>query len=90
MWNAIDFEGIAAAKANKVEYIDLSKEENQRWEKAVEPVLEDYVKRMTSKGFAEAEVRGWIKWLKERAAYLTQKQIDFGIKSVTGPPEVRP
>ena len=90
MWNAIDFEGIAAAKANKVEYIDLSKEENQRWEKAVEPVLEDYVKRMTSKGFAEAEVRGWIKWLRERTAFLTQKQMDLGIKSVTGPPELRP
>jgi TRAP-type C4-dicarboxylate transport system substrate-binding protein len=90
MWNAIDFEGIAAAKANKVEYIDLSKEEGQRWEKAVQSVIEDYVKRMTSRGFAEPEIRGWIKYLKERTAYWTQKQMDFHITSVTGPPEMRP
>jgi hypothetical protein len=44
---------------------------------------------MTSKGFAEPEVRNWIKYLKERAVYLTQKQVEFNIKSVTGPDEVR-
>jgi TRAP-type transport system periplasmic protein len=89
MWNSIDFDGKEALLANKGEYIDLSKEESARWEKAVEPVLDDYVKRATSKGFAEAEVRGWIKYLKERAVYLTKKQIEFGIRSVTGPPELR-
>jgi len=90
MWNAIDYEGIEAAKANKVECIDLSNEEGKRWEKAAEPVIEDYVKRMTSKGFAEAEVRGWIKYLKERTEYWTQKQKDLRIMSVTGPQEMRP
>jgi TRAP-type C4-dicarboxylate transport system substrate-binding protein len=89
MWNAIDFEGKEALQKAGGEYINLSKEESARWEKAVEPVLNDYVKRMTSKGFAEPEVRSWIKYLKERAVYLTQKQIDFNIKSVTGPDEVR-
>ncbi len=45
---------------------------------------------MTSKGFAEAEVRGWIKYLKERTEYWTKKQMEFRIMSVTGPPEMRP
>lgn len=89
MWNAIDFEGIAAAKANKVEYIDLSKEEGQKWEKAVQPVIDDYIKRMASRGFKEAEVQGWIKYLRERTEYLTKKQMEFRITSVTGPPEMR-
>jgi TRAP-type C4-dicarboxylate transport system substrate-binding protein len=89
MWNAIDFDGVDALKKRGGEYINLSKEETERWEKAVQPVIEDYVKRMTSKGFAEPEVRGWIKYLKERVTYLTQKQIAYNIKSVTGPPEIR-
>jgi TRAP-type transport system periplasmic protein len=89
MWNAIDFDGIEAAQANKVEYIDLSKEEALKWEKAVQPVIEDYVKRMTSRGFKEPEVREWIKYLKARVVYLTQKQKDYGIRSVTGPAELR-
>ncbi|MDD5205871.1 MAG: TRAP transporter substrate-binding protein DctP [Desulfobacterales bacterium] len=89
MWNAIDFEGIEAAKANKVEYIDLSKEEGAKWEKAAQPVIEDYVKRMTSRGFKEDQVRGWIKYLKDRTAHWTQKQMELRIPSVTGPPEMR-
>lgn len=90
VWNAADFEGMAAGKKNGVEYIELSTEEAQKWEKAVQPVIEDYVKRTVSKGFAEPEVRGWIKYLKERTAYLTKKQRDLGIFSVTGPSELRP
>jgi len=89
MWNAIDFDGKDALLKRGGEYINLSKEETARWEKAVDPVIEDYVKRMTSKGFAEPEVRSWIKYLKERVVYLTQKQVEFNIKSVTGPEEVR-
>jgi TRAP-type transport system periplasmic protein len=90
VWNSGDFAGKAAGKKSGVEYIDLSKEEAANWEKAVQPVIEDYVKRMTSKGFAEPEVRGWIKFLKERAEYLTKKQMELSIFSVTGPSELKP
>lgn len=89
MWNFIDFEGKDAILKAGGEYINLSKEEEARWEKAVQPVHEDYVKRMVSKGFAESEVRGWIKYLKERTAYFTKRQRELKIKSVTGPAELR-
>jgi TRAP-type C4-dicarboxylate transport system substrate-binding protein len=90
MWNAQDFGGRAFGESKGVEYIDLSPQESQRWVKAVQPIVEDYVKRMVSKGYDEAEVRGWIKYLKDRTEYLTKKQLELHIPSVTGPPELRP
>lgn len=89
MWNSIDFDGKDAIIKRGGEYIDLSKEENERWEKAVQPVIDDYIKRMISKGFNESEVRSWIKYLKERTDFWTKKQIEYKIKSVTGPAEMR-
>jgi TRAP-type transport system periplasmic protein len=89
-WNAIDFEGQTYGMGIGVEYIDLSKEEFDRWHQAVQPVIEDYVKTMVSAGHAEADVRGWIKFLRDRTAYLTAKQNQLHIKSATGPREMRP
>jgi TRAP-type transport system periplasmic protein len=89
MWNAIDFEGRDAIVKAGGEYINLSKEEETRWAKAVQPVIDEYVKRMVSRGFPQPEVRGWIKYLKERTEYLTKKQLELKIKSVTGPAEMR-
>lgn len=90
MWNAIEFPGKAFGKKLGVEYIELSDEESDRWQKAIQPVIEKYVKNMIDKGFAETEVRGWIKYIKERSAYLLEKQKFYQIKSPIGPPEVRP
>jgi TRAP-type C4-dicarboxylate transport system substrate-binding protein len=89
MWNEADFEGKEALLKNGGEYINLSKQESARWTKAVEPVIDDYVKRMVSKGFAEPEVRSWIEYLRQRTGYWTQKQVELKIKSVTGPEEIR-
>jgi TRAP-type C4-dicarboxylate transport system substrate-binding protein len=89
VWNAQDFEAQVFSKARGVEYIDLPKEEEERWAKAVKPVIGDYIKRMVSKGFAESEIQGWIKYLRERTEYLTKKQIEWRIPSVTGPRELR-
>jgi len=90
MWNAQDFDGRAFAKAKGVEYIDLPDGEAKRWTEAVEPIIENYIERMVSKGFDESEVRGWIKYLREQTEYLTKKQLSLHISSVTGPPELRP
>jgi hypothetical protein len=82
--------GQAFAKARGVEYITLRDEEAKRWTEAVEPIIEKYIQRTISKGFGESEVRGWITYLRERTDYLTKKQLALHIKSVTGPPELRP
>jgi len=90
MWNSIDFEGMELAKSKGVELIELSAEEAARWQKAAEPAIEAYVKEMVGKGHKEDEVRGWIKFIRERLDYWTKKQIEWRIPSPTGPKEMRP
>jgi len=81
MWNGIEFPGKAFGQDQGVEYIQLSAEEVARWEEAVQPVIENYIKEMVSNGYQESEVRGWFKYIKERTAYLTAKQEFYQIKS---------
>jgi TRAP-type transport system periplasmic protein len=90
VWNAEDFAGQEFGKSLGVTYSDLSKEQFEKWQKAVQPVIEKYVKSMVSAGYAESEVRGWIAWLRERTAYLAEKQKALRIKSATGPADLRP
>jgi TRAP-type C4-dicarboxylate transport system substrate-binding protein len=89
-WNAVDFVGKAFGLSKGVEIIDLPPGELQVWQAAVMPVIDGYVKRMVDKGFSEAEVNGWIKYLRERSDFWTRKQISLRIPSAVGPPEIKP
>jgi TRAP-type transport system periplasmic protein len=88
-WNASDFPGEAFGKAKGVEYIELPQDEFDRWVKAVQPVIDAYVKDMVGKGYAEAEVRSWIDFLNKRKTELLEKQKELHIRSTTGPSGVR-
>ncbi len=90
MWNSVDFNGKAFGEKKGVEFIDLPPSELTKWQAAVKPVFENYVKKMVGKGFSETEVRGWIKFLRERIDYWTQRQIALRIPSIAGPPELKP
>ncbi len=90
MWNAVDFSGKEYGVEKGVEFIELSKDEMARWKAAVEPVIETYVKTMVSKGYSEAEVKGWIKFLRDRIEFWTKKQIALRIPSPSGPQEMKP
>lgn len=90
MWNEIDLEGLAFAKDKGVKYLDLPADEAARWQKAVEPVIADWVKSMTTKGYTEAEANGWIAFMRERIRYWTAQQVQRRIPSATGPAELRP
>lgn len=89
MWNAIDFMGKKFGLDKGVEFIELPASELPRWQAAVEPVINDYVKRMVAKGFTETEARSWVKFLKDRSQYYTDKQISFRIPSAAGPQEMK-
>ena len=89
-WNSIDFVGKKFGLSKGVEFIELPPSELSRWQAAVAPVIDDYVKRMVGKGFSEAEVKGWIEFLRERTDFWTKKQIALRIPSAVGPPELRP
>ncbi|MBM4277470.1 MAG: TRAP transporter substrate-binding protein [Deltaproteobacteria bacterium] len=90
MWNAVDFVGRDFGVEKGVEFSELSTEEAARWRAAVDPVIEAYVKKMVGAGFTEAEVRGWIKFIRDRIDFWTKKQIALRISSAAGPPELRP
>ena len=90
MWNAIDFVGKAFGLKHGVEFIDLAPDQLPKWQAAVEPVINDYVKRMVGKGFSEGEVKGWIKFLRERSDFWKGKQLSLRIPSAAGPPELKP
>ena len=69
LWNQMDIEGRDVFKAAGGQMIDLSDAEAAKWIKAVQPIFGAYKKNMVSKGFKEAEVDGWLAYIKERIAY---------------------
>jgi hypothetical protein len=72
-----------------VKFIQLPPEERARWIKAAEPVFDKYMKSMVSAGYSEKEVKEWMSFIKERRDYWTKQQKELGIKSSTGPDELR-
>lgn len=89
MWNLVDMEGKEYALKKGTEIIQLPPAELKNWRAKADQVTESFIQEMTKKGHPEPEVRSWIKFLKERIQYWTQKQMTLRILSATGPEEMR-
>lgn len=74
LWNQMDIEGRDAFTAAGGQILSLSDSEAAKWVKAVEPVIDAYKKDMASKGFKEADVDTWLKFIKERIAHWTKEE----------------
>jgi TRAP-type C4-dicarboxylate transport system substrate-binding protein len=81
LWDSMDIQGRDFFTSKGGQMIDLSEAEAERWKKAVEPVIGNYKEQMASKGYSEAEVDGWIKYIRERIAYWHKEQKKRGILS---------
>jgi len=90
MWNDIDLDGRAFAQEKGVKYMELSDQEAARWLRAAEPVVADYVKSMSTKGYSEPEAKAWVAFLRSRSEYWTAQQIERKIAAATGPVALRP
>jgi len=88
-WNDQDVVGYQYCKEKGLEVIDLSAEEAARWQKTATPITEKYTKDMVGRGFSEAEVQSWFKFINERKDYWLPKQKAAGIKSPNGPLDLR-
>jgi TRAP-type C4-dicarboxylate transport system substrate-binding protein len=88
-WNEIDIDGKKLGMEKGLEFIQLPSDEMKKWQKAVEPVLDKYVKSMTDAGYPTKEVRESINYIRMRIEYWLKKQEESGIKSSTGPAKVR-
>ena len=73
LWNTMDIEGAEVFKAAGGQTFFLTDAEAARWVKAVQPVLNGYKKSMSGKGYKEADVDGWVKFIKERTDYWTKE-----------------
>ena len=89
VWNEIDIDGKSLGKVTGLNFIELSPGEITKWKRAVEPVLDTYVKKMVASGYKEKETRELINYARMRIEYWTKKQKELGVKSSTGPAEVR-
>ncbi|MEW6376691.1 MAG: TRAP transporter substrate-binding protein [Thermodesulfobacteriota bacterium] len=89
MWNEIDIDGKKYGMEKGLKFLELSPEEITKWKKAVEPVVDKYVKSMVAAGYPEKEVREYVNFIRMRIDHWTKKQADLGIKSSTGPSKIR-
>jgi len=86
MWNEIDIDGKKYGEEKGLQFIELQSEEISKWKKAVEPVLEDYVKKMVASGFNEKETRELIKYAQSELSNWTKKPEGIGESNPsTGP-----
>ncbi len=81
LWNEMDIEGRDMFVKGGGKMIDLSNAEVAKWIKAVQPVINAYVKEMVDKGYKEREVKGWIKYIRERIKYWRNQEKRRGIAS---------
>jgi len=81
LWNDMDIEGRDLFKSVGGQMLTLSDAEVEKWKKAVEPVFDSYKKDMVSKGHKEADVDGWVKYIRERIDYWAKEEKKRGIAS---------
>jgi len=89
MWNDVDIDGKKYGTEKGLKFIELPPEEIAKWKRAVEPVLDKYVKSMVAAGYQEKEARELMNYARMRIEHWTKKQEESGVKSSTGPSQVR-
>ncbi|HEX2964768.1 MAG TPA: TRAP transporter substrate-binding protein [Syntrophorhabdaceae bacterium] len=73
-WNNIDIEGMDYFIKQGGQVIPLTAAESAKWVKASQPVVEDFKKDLTSKGFKAAEIDSWLKYVDERIDYWEKQE----------------
>ncbi len=68
-WNNIDIEGREYFRKQGGQIIPVSDAEQAKWAKAAEPVIDDFKKDLTAKGYKAAEIDSWLAFIKERIEY---------------------
>jgi len=75
--NAVEQEGVEYGKAKGHIFLMLSPEEAARWTKAVEPMYQDYVKRMSAKGLPGKEALAYREQLHAKYRKIYQPVLKF-------------
>ena len=76
-----DFAGLDYFKQRGGQIVTVPEEEIQKMRKAVEPVIQNYMKDMEAKGFKRAELEAQLQYIRERIAYWGKQEKERGLKS---------
>ncbi len=77
----IDLEGQEFFKQSGGKMVTMPEAEIAKMQKAVEPVIENYMKEMEAKGFKRAEMEGQLKFIRERVGYWSTQEKERKLKS---------
>lgn len=78
-WNNIDRGGAEYFKSKGGEVIQLSEAEAANWNKAVEPVIDNYIKEMAKDGLSVEQLKERVEFIKITKDEMTKIQISKGI-----------
>lgn len=77
--NQIDIAGRDFFKDKGGQIYTLSEEEIGRWQKAVQPVIEQHTKELEGKGVKRSDTDAYLKFISERVSYWTQREKELNI-----------
>ncbi len=76
-----DFAGLSYLKQRGGQMLPIADSEIAKMKKAVEPVIDGYVKDMERKGYKKAETEDQLKFIRERIAYWSKQEKDRKLKT---------
>jgi TRAP-type C4-dicarboxylate transport system substrate-binding protein len=76
-----DFGGVDYLKQRGGQIITMSEEEILKMKKAVEPVIQNYIKDLEAKGYKRSELEEQLKYIRERIAYWSKQEQDRKLES---------
>ena len=77
-WSGAANDGIAFLLTRGGQTIDLSVQESAKWQKAASPIITSYVKEMEAAGHKRTDIEGYLKFVRERINYWSNKDRDVG------------
>ncbi len=78
-WNKVDLVGAEFFKEKGGQFISLSDDEAAKWNKAVEPVIEKYIKETSKLGISADELKSRIEFIRKTRDEMTKVQQSKGI-----------
>ncbi len=80
-WNQADIDGRDFLKSQGGQVIPLSDAETARWVKAVQPIVQDYRKDLTERGYTDKDIDAFYSFIRERAEYWQKQEKERKIPS---------
>jgi TRAP-type C4-dicarboxylate transport system substrate-binding protein len=78
-WNDVDLSGAEFFKSKGGEFIALSDDEAAKWNEAVKPVIDTYIKETTKLGVSADELKSRIEFIRQTRDEMIKMQMSKGI-----------